>query len=257
MTLPFALHSDIDIDFDTQPPNSDCRESKGLTAVVHQQKLRIIADKIAVPTSSEGSDDRLNKLLERSAQTYAATMISGRAGTGKTAAGAAFAGTHDRVAWYTLDSSDIDWPAFSSYFSAAIQKVTKFQVPIDSLAVEEPSVGAMSFFLSSVFEKLRQETAETSLIVLDDLHHVFDAPWFRDFFDILLYSIPSCTHLLLLCRSKPPLPLWRLRSKQLLNVLDERTLLAGIDDESVARETARPPHTTRPEADPPAAHALK
>jgi ATP/maltotriose-dependent transcriptional regulator MalT len=30
--------------------------------------------------------------------------------------------------------------------------------------------------------------------------------------------------LLLLCRSKPPNPLWRLRSKQQLDVIDEKTL---------------------------------
>jgi ATP/maltotriose-dependent transcriptional regulator MalT len=62
------------------------------------------------------------------------------------------------------------------------------------------------------------------LIVLDDIHHLFDAHWFGDFFNLLLYSLPAGSHLLMLCRSRPPGPVWRLRSKQMLDVLDERSL---------------------------------
>ena len=60
--------------------------------------------------------------------------------------------------------------------------------------------------------------------MLDDIHHIFDAPWFEDFFNLLLYSLPPDTHLFMLCRSKPPGPLWRLRSKQMLNLMDERVI---------------------------------
>jgi ATP/maltotriose-dependent transcriptional regulator MalT len=71
---------------------------------------------------------------------------------------------------------------------------------------------------------------EDALIVLDDLHHIFDAEWFGEFFKLLLYSLPMNAHVLLLCRSKPPSPLWRLRSKQVLNVIDEDQLAFTTDE---------------------------
>ena len=61
-------------------------------------------------------------------------------------------------------------------------------------------------------------------MVLDDIHHIFDCEWFTDFFNTLLYSLTPDTHLLMLSRSQPPLPLWRLRSKQVLGVVDEKLL---------------------------------
>jgi ATP/maltotriose-dependent transcriptional regulator MalT len=62
------------------------------------------------------------------------------------------------------------------------------------------------------------------LIVIDGVHNVFDADWFSEFFTTLLYSLTPDVHLILLSRSNPPLPLWRLRSKQVLGVIDEKLL---------------------------------
>jgi ATP/maltotriose-dependent transcriptional regulator MalT len=70
----------------------------------------------------------------------------------------------------------------------------------------------------------RISDVERPLIVLDDIHHVFDVPWFDDFFRLLLFSLPQDGHVIMLCRSRPPGPLWRLRSKQMLNVLDEKVI---------------------------------
>jgi ATP/maltotriose-dependent transcriptional regulator MalT len=61
-------------------------------------------------------------------------------------------------------------------------------------------------------------------MVIDNVHHLFDAPWFCDFFSLMLHSVTPGSHVLMLCRSRPPAPLWRLRSKQVLNVVDEKLL---------------------------------
>ena len=68
------------------------------------------------------------------------------------------------------------------------------------------------------------------LIVLDDIHNVFDCDWFVEFFTTLLYSLPSDVHLLMLSRSNPPVPLWRLRSKQVLGVIDEKLLAFNLEE---------------------------
>ena len=74
------------------------------------------------------------------------------------------------------------------------------------------------------------------MIVLDDIHHLFDAHWFGDFFNLLLYSLPAGSHLLMLCRSRPPGPVWRLRSKQMLNVLDEKVIAFDLEETRVLFE---------------------
>jgi ATP/maltotriose-dependent transcriptional regulator MalT len=68
------------------------------------------------------------------------------------------------------------------------------------------------------------------LLVLDGIQHLFDADWFSGFFNILQPSLSETADVLLLCRSKPPNPLWRLRSKQQLDVIDEKTLAFDRDE---------------------------
>jgi ATP/maltotriose-dependent transcriptional regulator MalT len=75
------------------------------------------------------------------------------------------------------------------------------------------------------------------LIVLDDVHYIFDAPWFAEFFNSLLYLLNENTHLVLLARSSPAFPLWRLRSKQVLGVVDEDLLL--FNDEETQKFLAK------------------
>ncbi|MCA1640210.1 MAG: hypothetical protein LC768_18120, partial [Acidobacteria bacterium] len=43
-------------------------------------------------------------------------------------------------------------------------------------------------------------------------------------------SLTPDTHLLMLSRSEPPLPLWRLRSKQVLGVIDEKLLALTCEE---------------------------
>jgi LuxR family transcriptional regulator, maltose regulon positive regulatory protein len=170
---------------------------------------------------------RLNKFLGRSIAQFPATLISGRAGTGKTAVAASFARTQDRVAWYSVESSDAEWNVFAQYFAACVFRAVGSKAEVrDALPADlGASQSSIATFLIGVFAEA--ETAllhEPLLIVLDGIHHLFDAPWFGEFFSLLLSSLPESTGLLLLCRSKPPSPLWRLRSKQQLNVIDEKVL---------------------------------
>jgi ATP/maltotriose-dependent transcriptional regulator MalT len=84
------------------------------------------------------------------------------------------------------------------------------------------------YVIASVLES--DEKDQRPLLVLDGIHHLFDAEWFGGFFNILQPSLAETADLLLLCRSKPPNPLWRLRSKQQLDVIDEKTLAFDRDE---------------------------
>lgn len=65
---------------------------------------------------------------------------------------------------------------------------------------------------------------------MDNAHNVFDAEWFSDFFGSLIYSLLPNMHLVMVGRSYPPIPLWRMRSKQRLGVIDEEILAFNLDE---------------------------
>jgi ATP/maltotriose-dependent transcriptional regulator MalT len=66
------------------------------------------------------------------------------------------------------------------------------------------------------------------VLVIDDLHLIYDADWIVPFFHRLLLLLPAKTHMLILGRSLPPEPIWRLRSKQRLFVITEQMLALVI-----------------------------
>src|SRR6185503_11751309 len=88
---------------------------------------------------------RLIEKLGTSLSRFAATLVSGRAGTGKTSIAAAYARTRKRAAWFTVESSDIDWNVFASYLTASVHRVAESKKAVgDSLhAVTTSSPAAM------------------------------------------------------------------------------------------------------------------
>src|SRR5207302_10972436 len=75
-----------------------------------------------------------------------------------------------------------------------------------------------------------ENKSEPLLMVIEDLHLVYDSDWVVPFFRRLLPLLPAESHLLITCRSLPPAGLWHLRSKQMLRVLDEGELAFTLDE---------------------------
>ena len=203
--------------------------SKGERDAVH-----ILNEKLEIPHYAGLVErPRLIHIIERSLSRFAATLVTGRAGTGKTSIAAAYARTRKTAAWFKVESSDVDWTVFATYLAASVLRAVGSNKAVgDSLpAVTNSSPAAMATFLLNIVSEL--ETAEKDhrpLLVLDGIDHLFDTDWFGSFFDILHPSLSETADLLLLCRSKPPNPLWRLRSKQQLDVIDEKTLAFDRDE---------------------------
>jgi ATP/maltotriose-dependent transcriptional regulator MalT len=172
---------------------------------------------------------RVMQILDQSQRQFPATLILGRAGTGKTSLAASVAAKGDGTRWYSIETTDSDWAVFAKYFTAAVLGPDSGE--IDLSAEGRGTQAEIARYLVRLFSRFETLSGrEQTLVVLDDVHSVFDAPWFNDFFDLLLYSLPPSAHVLLLSRSKPPKPLWRLRSKQLLNVLDEKTIAFDLEE---------------------------
>jgi LuxR family maltose regulon positive regulatory protein len=190
--------------------------------------MQIILDKITTPGEQPRlSRVRLLNMLHGSLSNCTSTIINGRAGTGKTLLAADFARRSGRrVSWYKVDAADGDLQVFFKYLCESVRRwrpgfgQQALASLVETATLEDIPVLAEAF----VYELLEQK-GEPLLIVIDDLHLVYDAEWVVPFFRRLLPLLPVEAHMLITGRSLPPAPLWRMRSKQTLCVVEEPTLL--------------------------------
>ncbi len=193
------------------------------------ENIRLFADKLRIPSEKNFfKRPHLDDFLQKSFDKIGAMIVTGRAGTGKSVLAANFSKKYAKTFWYRIEAADLDWKIFSGCLSKCLTGKSR--------NVSEHSIAARTELLFDAPEK--RKSAEPRLIVLDDAHKIFDAEWFDEFFKTALYSLPLDTHLLMLSRSKPTCPLWRLRSKQVLAVLDEKTLI--LDAKEIAAYCGKP-----------------
>jgi len=192
-----------------------------------------IHEKIAIPAATpRTSRIRLLKLLAENLVSANATVVNGRAGTGKTTLATDFARHAGRaVAWYKVDAADNDLRLFVQYLASSI----RLQCPsLDAnrlLDLTETIESDRAELLAEAFVyQLTNGQPQPVLIVIEDLHLVYDADWFVPFSRRFLPLLPAEVHVLITCRSLPPAPLWRLRSKQMLRVIEEPELAFTIDE---------------------------
>lgn len=187
--------------------------------------LYFSAKRVQVPTvRNVMKRPRVDVLLSSSEKQFPATLVCGRSGTGKTVLAAEYSGLQTRASWFSIEPMDVDWRSFAAGLTAAMRKrrgrsARPEVVDPDTADTNEYSIETIAAFLERLFRRTR---SFPSLIVLDDVHHLFDTVWFGTFFEQLIALTPPGTHVLLLSRSKPPTPLWRMRSKRVLNVIDEK-----------------------------------
>ncbi|HKP47839.1 MAG TPA: AAA family ATPase [Pyrinomonadaceae bacterium] len=191
-------------------------------------KLQLITDKISMP-EQRGRISRLRLLdiLERSLRSGTSTVISGRAGTGKTALALDFAERSGRrVAWYKVDAPDSDPRIFFDYLIGSVRRQRRgFGNKLLMALIEVGDFDAIDAIAEAfIYELGDSGRHDPLLIAIEDLHLVCDADWLVPFFTRLLPLLPSDVHVLITSRSMPPAPLWRLRSKQSLVVVTEEAL---------------------------------
>jgi LuxR family maltose regulon positive regulatory protein len=189
--------------------------------------MQVIHDKITAPRQNPRvSRPRLQRMLGEGMDSCTSTIITGRAGTGKTMLAKDLArGCARRVAWYTVEASDGELPIFFRYLVESVGR----QRPGFGLGIPPHFGGAPSFedipsLAEAFLYELQECGGEPLLMVVDDLHLVYDAEWFVPFFGRLLPLLPPEAHMLLIGRSLPPTPVWRMRSKQTLCLVEETGL---------------------------------
>ena len=190
--------------------------------------MGLILNKITLPTEMPRiSRRRLLDVLHESMACCTSTVIYGRTGTGKTMLATDFASQSERrVAWYKVDAPEVDRQTFLQYLVAAVRDQhpgfgrKTLALLASSGAMPDAGLLAESF----VYEMTMLEADEPLLIVVDDLHLLYDAEWVVPFFGRLLPLLPVEAHMILIGRTLPPAPLWRMRSKQTLRVIEESAL---------------------------------
>ncbi|HYH85362.1 MAG TPA: AAA family ATPase [Pyrinomonadaceae bacterium] len=194
--------------------------------------VQIIPEKITPPTElPRVSRERLLATLGESLEDCNSTIIHGRAGTGKTMLATDFARrSRRRVAWYKLDAPDGELSVFLRHLCASIAATRpgfgeKFLERLGSRVGLSDVPLAVEYL---IYELL--EYSEPLLVVIDDLHLVYDAEWMVPFFRRWLPLLPPEVHVMLMGRSLPPTPLWRMRSKQTLCVVDESALAFTLEE---------------------------
>jgi LuxR family maltose regulon positive regulatory protein len=200
---------------------------------------QLIPDKIVPPAELPRlTRGRLLDTLGESLAACNSTIVHGRAGTGKTMLAVDFARRARRpVAWLKLDAPDSDFNVFAQYLMAGVAAARPgFGAQTAErlggrIGLEDVPL-AVEYF---VYELL--QSAEPLLFVIDDLHLVYDAEWMVPFFGRWLPLLPREVHVMLLGRGLPPTPLWRMRSKQTLCVVDEEALRFTPDEARQLFET--------------------
>lgn len=182
--------------------------------------LKLITDKFLAPTlTAEMARPRLVEQLRKSLARFSATIVTGRAGTGKTALAAQYAAQSVlRIAWYKVEAADGDWKIFANYLLGSLKQIQT----VETLEFDERKVASQSEQLAARFVEAAEK--KSILLVLDDLHSIFDAEWFDEFFTNFVPWLAPNVRLLLIARTLPPLAVWRLRSKQVLGVVEEENL---------------------------------
>jgi LuxR family maltose regulon positive regulatory protein len=162
-----------------------------------------------------------------------ATVINGRAGAGKTTLAIDFIRRQEwGVAWYKVDAPDISLPDFLEYLVASVARLRpgfgRQTLDCHARAFRSGETEASSEFdiaaLAEAYVYDLERHAGPLVLVIDDLHLIYDADWIAPFFNRLLPLLPVETHMLILGRGLPPAPAWRLLSKQRVFVITEQML---------------------------------
>jgi len=224
MTMNFLPHEWV-VDFKTSDLDDETAHRPAASASSRSTRPpKLLEEKLRVPLIADAlKRPRLDDLLDRSVGQFAATLLCGRAGSGKTVLAATYARKYGHAFWYSIEPADRGWDIFARYFAAAL-------LGIDGVRTRPYGYGTsatraqITDFLTETLRTAGATNSSPLLLVLDNIHHLYDADWFADFFNQLICSLQPGIHVLMSTRSKPPAPLWRFRSKQMLNVIDEDVL---------------------------------
>ena len=134
------------------------------------------------------------------------------------------------VAWLSLDQGDNDLTRFLSYIVAALQTVHPDLGKGVATLLQSPQAPPVPALLATIINEITTLSARLFL-VLDD-YHVLDAQPVHDVLVFLLDNLPPQLHVVIASRVDPPLPLARMRVRQMILELRDADLRFTPDEAS-------------------------
>jgi LuxR family transcriptional regulator, maltose regulon positive regulatory protein len=164
------------------------------------------------------------RLMERinRGQDKALILVSAPAGYGKTTLASSWLReTELAAAWFSMDEGDNDPIRFLQNLIASLQNVIPAIQP-EMLSMLQGSKPASYESLLSILINELTEREDSFALILDDFHLIHAQSVF-DMLAFLLEHVPPQMHLVILSRTDPPLPLFKLRARdQLLEIRAEQ-----------------------------------
>ena len=130
--------------------------------------------------------------------------------------------------WISLDENDNDLRVFTTYFIAAIESIFPGAIRKTQTMItgpDLPQVEDLTFVLLNELERI----AHPCIMVLDDYHLVKETS-VHNLLTELLKLPPKFLHLVIICRYDPPLPVFKLRAKNLVTEVRTNDLCFNEDE---------------------------
>lgn len=116
-----------------------------------------------------------------------------------------------RNIWLSLEKSDSEPARFLSYWITAWNRISNFELESILELLDAPQLPPFQTILDEVINCLAR-VEEPATLVLDDYHSITN-PLVHEMLEYFLEHQPHQSHLVIITRSDPPLPLARLRAR--------------------------------------------
>src|SRR4051794_36502795 len=187
----------------------------------------VAVTKFHVPEGRPGLVDRNSLLaLLRAERRVRLTLVAAPAGAGKTTLLSqwhAAAGEERPFAWLSLDAEDADPVRFWGLVVEALRTVHPGFGEQAAAALRARAAGPTDVVVPLVVNEAATWRGVT-VLVLDDLHALGEAPEVHRSLGFLLDHVPPPLHVAIAARSDPPLPVARLRARGELTEIRSRDL---------------------------------
>ena len=169
------------------------------------------------------------KLEEALHRGHRLTLISARAGSGKTTLASEWLHRQERpVAWLSLDAKDNDPRRFIRYLTEALQQVGITISQAEAGQFEKRELPPADALMTGLINEIASYSTPF-LLVLDD-YHLIESDWVHQAIGFLVEHQPPEMHLILTTRVDPPLPLPQLRVRDQLTEIKDQDLLFTAEE---------------------------
>ncbi|MCS6874711.1 MAG: AAA family ATPase [Pyrinomonadaceae bacterium] len=168
--------------------------------------------------------DALIEILKEMLDFFHVVLIAGQSGIGKTSLAVDLCNElENNFAWISVTASERKLDTFLQTFLKALSPF--LDETFEKLQIKGTRREFEDLFLC-VEEKIHKRDL---LLVLDDVHRIYKADWFENFFVTILHFSDKL-RFLLVGRTEPPFSILKFRASQIIGVLQQESLIFTFNE---------------------------